>query len=86
MPDIPLEETEPVRRATAAAGLELVLLTTPTTPPERMGRIAALTEGFVYLVSVTGMRLHQCPQAQSLLVAVRIRWHVSPNVDLKRVA
>lgn len=31
VPDIPLEETEGVRKACNAEGLELVLLTTPTT-------------------------------------------------------
>jgi tryptophan synthase alpha chain len=40
--------------ATKRAGLELTQLVTPTTPQERMKRIAAVSEGFVYLVSVTG--------------------------------
>lgn len=55
IPDIPLEETDEARRLCTAAGLELVLLCTPTTSDERMGRIAAATQGFVYLVSVTGV-------------------------------
>ena len=54
VPDIPLEETGPVRQVATAAGLELVLLTTPTTPLERMEAIAKVSQGFVYLVSVTG--------------------------------
>ena len=36
-------------------GLELVLLTTPTTPRDRANTIAQRTQGFLYLVSVTGM-------------------------------
>lgn len=32
MPDIPLEETGIIREAASQHGLELVLLTTPTTP------------------------------------------------------
>ncbi|GMH35097.1 hypothetical protein BSKO_02965 [Bryopsis sp. KO-2023] len=55
VPDIPLEETGDVREACAKVGLELVLLVTPTTPAERMEKIAKATEGFVYLVSVTGV-------------------------------
>lgn len=55
VPDIPLEETNVIREATSAAGLELVLLATPTTPSDRMRRIADSSEGFVYLVSVTGV-------------------------------
>ena len=54
VPDIPLEETGPVRDVAGAHGLELVLLTTPTTPMERMEAIARKSQGFVYLVSVTG--------------------------------
>ena len=36
-------------------GLDLVLLVAPTTPLERMGRIAQSSRGFTYLVSVTGV-------------------------------
>ena len=56
VPDIPLEETGDIREAASSAGLELVLLTTPTTPRERMQAIAKASQGFVYLVSVTGVR------------------------------
>ncbi|PRW56424.1 tryptophan synthase alpha chain [Chlorella sorokiniana] len=55
VPDIPLEETPEIRKVAESHGLELVLLTTPTTPQERMRRIAQSSQGFVYLVSVTGV-------------------------------
>lgn len=55
VPDIPLEETPAIREVAAVHGIELVLLTTPTTPQERMHRIALSSQGFVYLVSVTGV-------------------------------
>lgn len=55
VPDIPLEETNDIRRVASSHGLELVLLTTPTTPGERMKKIADASQGFVYLVSVTGV-------------------------------
>ena len=54
VPDIPLEETDDIRRIASAAGLELVMLVTPTTPETRMRAIAAVSQGFVYLVSVAG--------------------------------
>lgn len=54
VPDIPLEETGDIRRIATAAGLELVLLATPTTPEGRMRAIAEVSQGFVYLVSVAG--------------------------------
>ena len=43
------------RAACDAAGIELVLLATPTTPTERMKEIAEASSGFVYLVSVAGV-------------------------------
>jgi tryptophan synthase alpha chain len=57
VPDIPLEETPEIRRVANSEGLELVLLTTPTTPPPRMAAIAEATQGFLYLVSVAGTLL-----------------------------
>ena len=52
-----MEETAPIREAVQAAGLELTLLATPTTPEPRMRAIAELSQGFVYLVSVAGALL-----------------------------
>ena len=52
-----MEETAPIREAVQAAGLELTLLATPTTPEPRMRAIAELSQGFVYLVSVAGAEL-----------------------------
>lgn len=54
MPDIALEETGQVRDVASKYGLELVLLSTPTTRPERAEAIAKVTQGFLYLVSVAG--------------------------------
>jgi len=54
VPDLPLEEAEPVREAFAAEGLALVPLIAPTTPAERRARICAATQGFVYVVSTVG--------------------------------
>jgi tryptophan synthase alpha chain len=54
VPDLPLEESDQVGEACAAAGLALVPLVAPTTPDERMARIGARARGFVYAVSVTG--------------------------------
>eukprot|EP00210_Caulerpa_lentillifera_P007803 g7447.t1 len=55
VPDLPLELTHEVREACEKQGLELVLLVTPMTPNERMKEIAKFSQGFVYLVSVTGV-------------------------------
>jgi tryptophan synthase alpha chain len=54
VPDLPLEEAAELRAALAAAGLALVPLVAPTTPPQRLARICAAARGFVYLVSTVG--------------------------------
>jgi tryptophan synthase alpha chain len=54
VPDLPLDEADPVREKLAASGLALVPLLAPTTDPERRARICAAAEGFVYVVSTVG--------------------------------
>jgi tryptophan synthase alpha chain len=54
VPDLPLEEAEPVREAFTVAGLSLVPLVAPTTPAGRRARICAVAQGFVYVVSTVG--------------------------------
>ena len=53
VPDLPLEEGGEIAAALRAAGLALIPLVAPTTPPERRRRICAGAEGFIYLVSDT---------------------------------
>jgi tryptophan synthase alpha chain len=54
VPDLPMGEDGAVREACDAAGLALVPLVAPTTPPDRMADIASRARGFLYTVSVTG--------------------------------
>lgn len=55
VPDLPLEEADPVRQDLAAEGLDLVSLVAPTTSRERAAQIARAARGFLYYVSVTGV-------------------------------
>jgi tryptophan synthase alpha chain len=55
VPDLPVEESVPLAAACRQAGLSLIQLITPTTPPERARQIATHTTGFIYYVSVTGI-------------------------------
>ncbi|GAB4841668.1 hypothetical protein Ancab_022390 [Ancistrocladus abbreviatus] len=74
VPDVPLEETEVLRKEAVQNNVELVLFTTPTTPTERMKAIVDASEGFVYLVSsvgVTGARASVSEQVQPLLREIK---------------
>ena len=55
VPDLPLEEAQPLRDDLGAEGLDLVPLVAPTTPRERAAQIARTARGFLYYVSVTGV-------------------------------
>lgn len=55
VPDLPIEESDDLDAACRDAGLALVRLVTPTTPPERAAKIAAKSTGFLYCVSVAGV-------------------------------
>jgi tryptophan synthase alpha chain len=55
VPDLPIEEAEPVAGWLRAASLDTVFMVAPTTPPDRIEAIASHSCGFVYCVTVTGI-------------------------------
>jgi tryptophan synthase alpha chain len=55
VPDLSLEEIEPLRIALGAHAIDVPLLVAPSTPPERAARIAEQSGGFVYVVSRLGV-------------------------------
>jgi tryptophan synthase alpha chain len=54
IPDLPLEESGDFRSALAAHGLALIQMVTPVTPADRLAKLCAATQGFVYAVTMTG--------------------------------
>lgn len=72
VPDLPLEESSDLDAACRAAGLALVRLVTPTTPRERAEKIARLSTGFLYCVSVAGVTGERSALPDTL--AERVRW------------
>ena len=55
VPDLPLEESGPLRNALDAHGLALVQMVTPATPADRLQALCNASQGFVYAVTVTGI-------------------------------
>jgi tryptophan synthase alpha chain len=55
VPDLPVEESEPVSGWLRSASLDTVFMVAPTTAEQRMASICEHSSGFVYCVTVTGI-------------------------------
>ena len=55
VPDLPLEEMDYLLEVAKTIGVAVILLVAPTSTDERIHAIANRSQGFVYLVSVTGV-------------------------------
>jgi tryptophan synthase alpha chain len=54
VPDLPFEESDELRSVLAPHNLAFVQMVTPVTGGDRMTRLAAASQGFVYAVTMTG--------------------------------
>lgn len=54
VPDLPFDEGDALRAALRQQGLALVQMVTPVTTEQRLQKIAAASEGFIYAVTMTG--------------------------------
>ncbi len=74
VPDLPLEEAQGLLQSAAECGIDVILLVAPTSSAERILAIAHKSQGFIYLVSVTGvtgMRSGLETRVQDLLQQLR---------------
>ncbi|MCC5661230.1 tryptophan synthase subunit alpha [Nostoc sp. XA010] len=74
VPDLPLEEAEELINTAAEFGIEVILLVTPTSSKQRIEAITRSSQGFIYLVSVTGvtgMRSQLQDHVKTLLLEMR---------------
>ncbi len=55
VPDMPLEESSIIHAELAEKGISLVQLISLTSPAERIAKLAAASEGFIYAVTVNGI-------------------------------
>ena len=55
LPDLPPPEAQSICQKIRDGGLDTVLLVAPTTTPERRKEIAALSTGFIYYLSISGI-------------------------------
>jgi tryptophan synthase alpha chain len=76
VPDLPPEEGVELEASTRKHRLDLIYLLTPTSTEERISLVAARSQGFIYLVSltgVTGARQALPPELEDFVRRVRQR-------------
>jgi tryptophan synthase alpha chain len=71
VPDCPVDESAPLAAAASAAALDLIALAAPTSGPARLRRIARASQGFVYLVPLTGITGERTEAPPELVRLVR---------------
>jgi tryptophan synthase alpha chain len=72
VPDLPVDEAAELAQIAVNANFKLALLVTPATPPERARRIAQLSTGFLYCVSVVGITGER--QALPTVLTEQLQW------------
>ncbi len=72
--DLPPEEAQELRRYTDPAGIDFISLIAPTTDDERIEKVTAQAQGFIYYISVTGVTGTKKPETSDIIKDVaRIR-------------
>ncbi len=78
IPDLPLEEAGDWLHLARKERRASILLAAPTTPPERLARIAKASSGFLYYVSVTGITGDRKELPQDLALKLDLARELSP--------
>ncbi|RPH53023.1 MAG: tryptophan synthase subunit alpha [Desulfobacteraceae bacterium] len=95
--DLPPEESDEMTSRWPGNELALIRLVAPTTPPERMKKIASTASGFIYLVSKTGVTGSDGLNTEDIAVHAKILrsvtdlpvcvgFGISTPEDVKRIA
>ena len=78
VPDLPVEESGPLREACLQQGLDLINLLTPTSNEERIIKGCSESRGFIYCVSVNGVTGSRNQIDDNIAdIATRIRKHTN---------
>lgn len=77
VPDLPFEESGPLRQTLNRAGAALIQLVAPTTSVARLRKIADSSQGFIYLVSVSGVTGRRKKLSDKVLARTRQVKHLA---------
>ena len=83
LPDLPVEESDNLHQLSADAGIEPIILMTPTSSEKRLAQLGAASRGMVYVVArrgVTGSKTNMGDDVTSLVA--RCRQHTSVPIGV----
>ena len=83
LPDLPVEESDNLHQLSADAGIEPIILMTPTSSEKRLAQLGAASRGMVYVVArrgVTGSKTNMGDDVISLVA--RCRQHTSVPIGV----
>ena len=83
LPDLPVEESDNLHRLSAEAGIEPIILMTPTSSEKRLAQLGAASRGMAYVVArrgVTGSKTNMGDDVTSLVA--RCRQHTSVPIGV----
>ena len=83
LPDLPVEESDNLHQLSAEAGIEPIILMTPTSSEKRLAQLGAASRGMVYVVArrgVTGSKTNMGDDVTSLIA--RCRQHTSVPIGV----
>ncbi len=76
--DLPIEEATPWLKANRGKGLATIFLTAPTSSEERIKKIAKVSSGFLYYVSLTGVTGERDKLPEDVITRLQLVKKLSP--------
>ena len=83
LPDLPVEESANLHRLSEEAGIEPIILMTPTSSDKRLAQLGALSRGMVYVVARKGVTGSKTKMGDDVLALIeRCRQHTNMPIGV----
>lgn len=83
LPDLPVEESANLHRMSEEAGIEPIILMTPTSSDKRLAQLGAVSRGLVYVVARKGVTGSKTNMGDDVLALIeRCRQHTSAQIGV----
>ena len=83
LPDLPVEESANLHRLSEEAGIEPIILMTPTSSDKRLAQLGAVSRGLVYVVARKGVTGSKTNMGDDVLALIeRCRQHTSAQIGV----